>query len=220
MKKPPSSSGAHDGRRLRWSAHREARRAELLDATVQAIDRHGASVGMDEIAAEAGTSKAVFYRYFADKADLHVAVGRRMAAEVTDEINHELDQDRDPRALVTAVVDAYLRALENQPEVYRFVVARPQADRRTRHDPVADHSDLVAAHVAQIIGDRLRAAGLDSGPAEPWGYGLVGLVRAAGDWWVERRTMTRVALTAYLSTLIWGGFSGVLEGEGADRARR
>ncbi|MGH8866984.1 MAG: TetR family transcriptional regulator [Actinomycetes bacterium] len=202
-----------DGRRARWQAHREARRAELLESTVRAIRRHGAAVGMDQIAAEAGTSKPVFYRYFADKADLYVAVGRHMAAQVTDEISRELARDRDdPRALVAAVVDAYLRIIESEPEVYRFVVARPLLDRPARQDPVADYSDLIATSVAQVIGDRMRAANVDAGPAEPWGHGLVGLVRAAGDWWMERRPMSRAALTEYLTALIWGGFAGVLAG--------
>jgi hypothetical protein len=35
-------------------------------------------------------------------------------------------------------------------------------------------------------------------------------VQSAGDWWLERRTMSRAALTDYLTTLIWGGVSGVL----------
>jgi hypothetical protein len=61
-----------------------------------------------------------------------------------------------------------------------------------------------------IIGERLRALGLDSGGAEAWAQGLVGMVQSAGDWWLERRTMSRAALTDYLTTLIWGGVSGVL----------
>lgn len=203
-----------DGRRARWQAHRETRRGELVEATIQAIRRRGPTVGMDEIAAEAGTSKPVFYRYFSDKADLYVAVGQCIAERVVADISRELDSAKDPSALVTAVVDTYLRFIESEPALYRFVVSSPLPDKPVREDPLSGYSTLVAAHVAAIIGDRLRAAGLDSGAAEPWGHGLVGLVRAAGDWWMDRRTMSRTALTEYLTTLIWSGFAGVYESAG------
>jgi AcrR family transcriptional regulator len=64
-----------DGRSTRWSAHREARRAELVEAAVAAIDHLGPLAGVEDIAAAAGVSKPVLYRYFSDKADLHTAVG-------------------------------------------------------------------------------------------------------------------------------------------------
>jgi hypothetical protein len=49
-----------------------------------------------------------------------------------------------------------------------------------------------------------------------WAQGLVGLVQSAGDWWLERRTMSRDALTGYLTSIIWGGLAEVL---GAPRTR-
>ena len=52
---------APDGRSTRWDQHRAARRRELVDATLRAIRQHGAGVGMDDIAAVAGTSKTVVY---------------------------------------------------------------------------------------------------------------------------------------------------------------
>jgi len=68
----------------------------------------------------------------------------------------------------------------------------------------------VATELARVIGDRLRAVGLDSGPAEPWAYGMVGMVQAVGDWWMTHgRPMRRAALTDYLTTLLWQGIVGV-----------
>src|SRR3954451_24090243 len=53
-----------DGRRARWAQHREQRREELVDAAIEAIRRLGSDVGMDALAAGAGISKPVLYRYF------------------------------------------------------------------------------------------------------------------------------------------------------------
>ena len=53
--------------------------------------------------------------------------------------------------------------------------------------------------------DRDPGTGLDSGAAEPWAYAIVGAVHLAGDWWLERKTMSREQLVAYLTTLVWDG---------------
>ena len=71
-----------DGRTTRWDAHRDQRRAELVQAAVRAIDQHGPDVTIADIAAEAGVSKPVLYRYFTDKDQLHAAVGQWGADEV------------------------------------------------------------------------------------------------------------------------------------------
>src|SRR5947209_3891593 len=70
-----------DARRERWRGHREARRAQLVQAAVRAIRAHGPGVGMGVIAAEAGVTKPVLYRMFTDRADLYLAVGQHMAAD-------------------------------------------------------------------------------------------------------------------------------------------
>lgn len=197
-----------DGRRTRWAAHRAARREALVEAAIAAVRAGGAGVGMDDIAAQAGTSKPVVYRYFADKADLYAAVGQRVGADLVSAITSAMDETEEPGELIRRVVDRYLTLIEQDPELYRFVVRRPLLDRPAERDPVADYSTIVATHLASVIGDQLRGAGLDSGAAEPWAVGLVGLVRSAGEWWLDHPSMSRAALSAYLSSLIAQGVLG------------
>ena len=45
-----------DGRRTRWAEHRRRRREELVTAALRAITRTGAGLGMDDLAAAAGTT--------------------------------------------------------------------------------------------------------------------------------------------------------------------
>ena len=91
---------------------------------------------MDEIAAEAGTSKTVVYRHFADRAELYVAVCTRVAAQL---LPQAARRDRaaatDPRQMVAAAIDTYLAFLEADPELYRFVVHQQALDRPTS-DPI------------------------------------------------------------------------------------
>ncbi len=206
-----------DARRERWRGHREARRAELVDAAVRAIRAHGPGVGMGDIAAEAGVTKPVLYRMFTNKADLYVAVGQRMAADFLARLAPALAdlEQTESRQRVAAVVDVYLAAVEDDPQLYRFVVQQQGLDRRPDRDLVSDYVALVGNTLARIIGDRARAHGLDAGPAEPWGHGLVGMVQATADWWMTHgQPISRSALTDYLTQLIWLGLAGTLSAAG------
>jgi len=197
-----------DGRSRRWAGHRERRRAELVEAVLEAIRELGPEPGIDAVAAHAGVSKPVLYRYFTDKSGLWQAVGRQAAASVVEAVAPAVAAVREERDMVAAAVDAYLTFIEADPHVYRFVVHQRGLARDT--DVVADAMDTVASGLARIIGDRLRALGLDSGPALPWAYGIVGFVQTVGDWWLrQRQPISRAALADYLTTFLWGGVAGI-----------
>jgi AcrR family transcriptional regulator len=214
---PPSPKVSHrrDRRDSRWDEHRRARREQLVDATLAAVGKHGAGVGMEEIATEAGTSKTVVYRHFADRSELHVAVCARVAEQLTHKLREAMGSSQEPRQMVEAAVDTYLAFLEADPEVYRFVVSHSSLDRPVegaeQKDPISSLSDLVGDEVGSLVAGFLTRAGQDTAPAAPWGHGVIGLVRAAADWWLRAdRPMPRPQLAAHLTDLAWAGLSGVV----------
>ena len=197
-----------DGRKGRWAGHREQRRAELTTAAIDAIRHLGPDVGMDAIAAHAGVSKPVLYRYYADKSQLWLAVGQEAAAMVLDAITPAVASVREERAAIAAAIDAYLAHIAADTNLYQFVVHQPDIARG--RDVVTDVVDTVASGLARIFGDRLRARGLDSGAALPWAYGVVGYVQSVGDWWLrQQQPISREALGDYLTTFLWSGVSGI-----------
>lgn len=181
----------------------------MVQAAIEAVRTQGPGVSVAEIAATAGITKPVLYRHFVDRADLQRAVGQHAAEMLLARMAPELDPSREPAQLIRGVIDAFLAGIEDEPQLWRFVVHHP-IEREAGAEVVDDARQQVARMLATIIGERLRAVGLDSGGAEAWAQGLVGMVQSAGDWWLERRTMSRAALTDYLTTLIWSGVSGVL----------
>ena len=197
-----------DGRKGRWAGHREQRRAELTAAAIEAIRQFGPEVGMEAIAAAAGVSKPVLYRYFADKSQLWLAVGQEAAAMVLAAIAPAVAEVREERQVIAAAIDAYLAHIAADTNLYQFVVHQPDIPRG--RDVVADVVDTVASGLARIFGDRLRARGLDSGAALPWAYGVVGYVQTVGDWWLrQQQPISREALGDYLTTFLWTGVSGI-----------
>jgi AcrR family transcriptional regulator len=195
-----------DRRASRWDAHRQARRAELVDAAITAIRTHGAGVGMDDVAAAAGTSKTVVYRHFVDRTQLYVAVCARVADVLIGQVRAAMNAADGPRAKTAAGIDAYLRLIENDREVYRFVVHRALVA-----EPVADLVSLIGDEAAAVIAAQLRQSGADTSAAAPWGHGVVGMVRGAADHWLAHpEGMTRDRLAAHLTDLAWAGLSGVV----------
>jgi AcrR family transcriptional regulator len=200
-----------DRRDSRWDEHRRARREQLVDATLAAVGRHGAGVGMEEIAAQAGTSKTVVYRHFADRTELHVAVCARVAEQLTRKLREAMGSSSDPRQMVAAAVDTYLAFLEADPEVYRFVVTHSPVGATDDSDPISSLSSLVGDEVGGLVAGFLARAGQDTAPAAPWGHGVIGLVRAAADWWLRaERPIPRAQLATHLTDLAWAGLSGVV----------
>ena len=206
-----STTETQDGRSTRWEEHRRARRSELVDAALSAIRHHGAGVGMDEIAARAGTSKTVLYRHFADRNDLYLAVCARVDELIVTQLRAAmLTRDR-ARDMISASISTYLAIVEADPEVYRFVVQRPSLDRPEEADPVSGLTAAVGDQVAALLATQLEAAGRDASAAGPWGHGLVGLVRSATDHWLSQPSrLDRATLTDHLTQLVWAGLADVL----------
>ena len=194
---PPRAIGRRDpgrhrpARRRCWHGGDRGRSGHQQDRAVSALRRprralpRGQCSGRRRTAAAAGSRRAAEQRPAAD--------GRR---------RHR----------------TYLAFVEADPELYRFVVhGFPQAqfgqqNPTDQSNPIGSLSDLVGDQAAIIISDLLSQAGRNAAAAEPWGHGLVGLVRSAADWWLRAdRPMPRNELAAHLTDLAWSGLSAVMQ---------
>ncbi len=210
VKDPASRTGpADDGRNTRWDGHRESRRTELVEAAVAAIDQHGASASIAQIAASAGVSKPVLYRYFSDKDDLYRAVGHWGAHEVVNAVVPTMASDRPLRERVERACTQYLTLISRHPNVFFLLVEHPN-----NLDPFADGKEMVAAAFARTLNDGLAEVGVDASGSEPWAYGLLGLGLSTGEWWLRRRTMSKAAVSRHLSSFIWNAFEGIARENG------
>jgi AcrR family transcriptional regulator len=207
-RRTPGTAHGRDRRDSRWDDHRRERREHLVRATLAAVGRHGAGVGMDEIAAAAGTSKTAVYRHFADRSELYVAVCAHVADRLLAQLRAAIAGTEQPRDRAAATIGTYLAFIEAEPEVYRFVVSQHPADGA---DPIANLADLVGDEAAALMALALEQAGRDPAAAGAWGHGLVGLVRSAADWWLRAgRPIPRTDLAAHLTDLAWAGLAGVV----------
>ncbi|CAN7379657.1 TetR/AcrR family transcriptional regulator [Arthrobacter sp. LjRoot14] len=205
-----ASGSAIDGRAARWQSHREERRRELIKSARKAVHALGSDASMEDIAAAAGTSKSVFYRYFGDKAGLQQAVGEVVISQMQRRIQEAAQGAQTPREGLLAMVSAYLQMAETSPHVYTFVTAYSAGEPATTTGGMAATGAL--GHFFEEVRDmiaRPMRAHLGAGKEAVIGYwptAAIGLVRNAGEQWLatpespgkpDQETMAR-QITAWL----------------------
>jgi AcrR family transcriptional regulator len=178
------------GRRRRLSV--EDRRQELIEAALRLFSARGPeAVSVDDIAAEAGASRALLYHYFDNKHDLYLAALQAAADELLDRLNVPLQGS--PPQLLDAGLAAYLNYVEQHTIGFSALL---------REGPGA--SGQVGAIVEQVREAvlRLLLTGIDV-PDPPAALrvalrGWVGFVEAACAEWLDSRDVDRETLEGIL----------------------
>ncbi len=198
-----------DGRAKRWTQHNKQRKRELVEATLRAIRKHGHTLGMDEIAAEASTSKTVIYRHFGDRNGLYEAVVESVQTFIIGNVTAALTSALTPAALVRELADAYLILVEADGEIYRFVVNRPAGSA----DPVLGVTNHIGDDLSASFAAWLTANGRDPSPASTWGHGIVGFLWAVADRWiVTDLRRPRAEVVSFITELFTPAFATQLPG--------
>ncbi|WP_031513417.1 TetR family transcriptional regulator [Streptomyces sp. NRRL F-5123] len=196
------------GQRTEQQAATQRRRNELLEAAERVVLRDGPEASMNAIAAEAGITKPILYRHFGDKSGLYRALAKRHTDALLATLRTALDSPGDRRDRVEATLHAYLSAIETRPQVYRFLMHPAETPSDERGFDVGRHSVPLLRRMGEDLGDVI-AERLDLGPDGPqlarvWGHGIVGMMYAAGDWWLGERPLPRDILVRHLADLLWG----------------
>lgn len=200
---PPGDVPPEDGP-AGESSVRSRRREALLDAADRAVQRDGPATSMAAVAAEAGISKPILYRHFGDKSGLAAALTERHTARLLVSLRAAIAAGRTRRERMALTVDAYLRAIEAEPQLYRFLLrpeeaSGPPAQVRTFTYRLAE---MLADGIAAELG---RPA---AGPREQaWAHGMVGMVQTAGDWWLDSHACPREELVRELTDLVHGAYA-------------
>jgi AcrR family transcriptional regulator len=208
----------------------ERRRRELLEAAERVVLRDGPEASMNAIAAEAGITKPILYRHFGDKSGLYRALAKRHTDALLATLRIALDLPNDRRGRVEATLHAYLNAIDSNPEVYRFLMHPEEHPADVEADTVKGKGFDIGRHSAPLLrrmGEELGtviAERLELGPesrlrARVWGHGIVGMMHAAGDWWLGERPCSRDDLVRHLADLLWGMLASVEDRPGAAAAR-
>lgn len=190
------------------------RRAQLLEAADRAIAIHGAAVRMEDIAAEAGVTKPILYRHFKDKGGLYEAVARRAARLLQERLDLAVSVAEGPHQKLEATIDAFLTAVEERPETYRFLMHGAAAERPEVSQTVGDFTHQLARRFATVLREQFARFGVEVDHAELLAQALIGAVHQVSDWWLSAAgdgtpTVPREQLRDLLVRLLWSGLPSV-----------
>ncbi|MBB6121255.1 TetR family transcriptional regulator [Nocardiopsis algeriensis] len=203
----PTDQKAPGPRRGRGGRGRDPeRRRAILDAADAVIQRDGPDASMLAIAAEAGISKPILYRHFGDKGGLYRALAERHVDPLVERIREELHRQEEFEKRARATVGAYLSMISQNLNLYRFLMDRATSeDPRTRSDV-----GMMVRRLGEELADRLLAEGLVGGRvrAQITAHAVVGMVQAAGEWWLDHPEVDGERIIDDLTASVVGAIRG------------
>ena len=196
----------------------EERRTGILDAALAVFSQRGYhEASIDDIASEAGVSKALIYEHFASKQELYADLIARNARELNQRV---------AGALVGVEVESGVGRLATGLEAFfAFVEERRDAWRmlfRETSDPdaaaVVDRMvEQVTVEVTGLIALDPGARALDDGGDEPslrlLAEMLVGGVQSMANWWADHPEVSRTQIVAIAMDFAWLGLERLSRGE-------
>jgi AcrR family transcriptional regulator len=179
------------------------RRRELLDAADRIILREGPEVSMASIAAEAGISKPILYRHFGDKSGLYQALAQRHVQALMDAVRASFARPGEVRDRARAAIGTYLTAIAANRHLYRFLVHRAGAEDAATHSAMSTLIRDLGGELAEILLGEGRLH--DPIRGHIWGHAAVGMVQAAGEWWLDHSSVPRETVVDSIVELILDG---------------
>jgi len=196
----------------------EERRTAILDAALSAFSQRGYHpTSLDDVAGEAGVSKALIYEHFASKQELYGDLIARNARELTQRVAGALsgvEVESGVKRLATGL-EAFFAFVEERRDAWRMLF-RDASDPET--SAVLDRMvQQVTAEVTVLIsqdpGARQLAAGGDDSSLRLLAEMLVGGVQSMANWWTDHPEAPRTELVEISMDFAWLGLERLSRGE-------
>jgi AcrR family transcriptional regulator len=192
---------------------RRARRRELVEAAKQAIRLYGPGVSMEHIAAEAGVTKPVLYRYFGDRAGLCQMILEDAVEDIIASVRQVFLEERELSRRIERAIDAYLTYIEGDTRVFQLLRIPVIGEVTLGGDPFEGFVRKVGNEIASLSVAELSATGMDALDIVVRSHGIVGMVFAVSEWWLEGQLVPRDRLVRVLSDLVYQGMRAPLPSE-------
>ena len=196
----------------------EERRTAILDAALSAFSAKGYhATSLDDVAREAGVSKALIYEHFASKQELYADLIARNARELTQRVAGALsgvEVESGVKRLAIGL-EAFFAFVEERRDAWRMLF-RDASDPET--SAVLDRMvQQVTAEVTVLIsqdpGARQLAGVSDDRSLRLLAEMLVGGVQSMANWWTDHPDTPRAELVARAMDFAWLGLERLSRGE-------
>lgn len=196
----------------------EERRSAILDAALTAFSQKGYhATSLDDIAGEAGVSKALIYEHFASKQELHADLIARNARELTQRVAGALSgvEIESTVERLAAGLEAFFAFVEERRDAWRMLfrdAADPESSavlERMVHQVTAE----VTVLISQDPGARKLTRVGDERSLRLLAEMLVGGAQAMANWWTDHPEAPRAQLVEIAMDFAWLGLERLSRGE-------
>ena len=196
----------------------EERRTEILDAALAVFSERGYhEASIDEIAGEAGVSKALIYEHFSSKQELYGELIARNARDLTQRVAGALsgvEVESTAERLATGL-EAFFAFVEERRDAWRMLFRDPSDPESAA---VLDRMvGQVTAEVTVLISQDPGARDLTRGQADQslrlLAEMLVGGAQSMANWWTDHPDTPRAELVAIAMDFAWLGLERLSRGD-------
>jgi AcrR family transcriptional regulator len=196
----------------------EERRTGILDAALAVFSQRGYhDASIDDIASEAGVSKALIYEHFASKQELYGDLIARNARELTQRVAGALsgvEIESTVERLATGL-EAFFAFVEERRDAWRMLFRDPTDPERVA---VLDRMvEQVTAEVTVLISQDPGARQLtrveDDRSLRLLAEMLVGGAQSMANWWTDHPDAPRTQLVEIAMDFAWLGLERLSRGE-------
>ena len=197
----------------------EERRVALLDAALEVFAKRGYHASsIDDIAREAGVSKALIYEHFTSKQDLYAELLEHHAGELFSTLAEAISEaGRSASARLEVGLEAFYGFVEEHRVAWRMLF-------REATDPeTAIVLDRVTAEVTAFVAGLIREdpgsrRGQDDAATREHGVQvvaqlLVGAIQSLASWWSEHQELPRQRIVEMTMDFAWLGLQRLSGGE-------
>ena len=164
------------------------------------------AVSVEEIASHAKVSKPIVYEHFGGKEGLYAVIVDREMQALTSTLTAALDDPTmHPRRIVERTALALLTYIEENAEGFQ-VLSRDSPST----DPSGSFSSLlgdISLRVEDLLTAAFKRQKLSPKGVPYYAQMLVGLTVFTGQYWADRRKVSKEQLAAYIVDLAWHGLS-------------
>lgn len=169
---------------------------------MDAVRERGADISIDSLARAAGVSKPVLYSEFGDKRGIADAIAVTLAHRLEARVAAELGGGQlDLPSVVRSTVEALIELIDDEPELYQFIVRSIRSSDRGFLDNGLVR--VIQKRFEVLVG--LLLPGLDATRLRVLTDGLFGFGFAAIESWTSHRELTKEELIVALATVVQGG---------------
>uniref|UniRef100_A0A6J5ZUZ0 Unannotated protein n=1 Tax=freshwater metagenome TaxID=449393 RepID=A0A6J5ZUZ0_9ZZZZ len=202
------------------------RRDEILDAAAVIFARSGYDgCSLEQIAGEAGVSKALIYEHFDSKRELHGELLGRNANEIFSRLEACAESGATGEERLRLGVDAFLEFVEENRDAWRALF-RDAADPDIVEALAGVQTQAVGVIAALMASDPDRATRDQRDPSDGALYLelhaqlLAGATQAVAHWWYDHRSVPRAAVVDRVMEFCWLGLERVAAGDSLAGSRK